>query len=306
MHNKKLFLFFIPILFITLIIAGCSSNSTSKDLSKNELTDLYAKSISNYADVITGYAKTFDTKENYVASPADKQISWIKSTQNKLKNYNPTKKNEYFDNYLKDLKKITHEYKTNDFSSKKSIDSKATFDVKRLKKALDIDNSNNSKLKAAKIKFNKSENYLNRVAASQPQIDGKKVINSAGEITFDSINVVPGYENEKTVEVKYTYKNTTNEAQNAYSALLASGKFTQETDDSVNDLQLGMPDSEWEEQNPVDQQMDQDQSLNKLKSGQEKQYVTFLKVDNDSPITFKAKDPETNESIGKIKLSINQ
>jgi hypothetical protein len=27
--------------------------------------------------------------------------------------------------------------------------------------------------------------------------------------------------------------------------LLASGKFTQETDDSVNDLQLGMPDSEW-------------------------------------------------------------
>lgn len=306
MHNKKLVLAFVPIIFILLILTGCSSNSANKDLSKNELTNLYAKSISNYADVITGYAKTFDTNENHVASPADKQVSWIKSTQNKLKNYNSTKKIEYFNDYLNDLRKVTHEYKENDFSSKKSIDSKATYDLNKLKKSLDIDNSNNSKLKAAKAKFNKSEKYLKQVAASQPQVDGKTVINSAGEITFQSLTVVPGYDNRKTVEVKYTYKNTTDDAQNAYSALLASGKFTQETDDSVNDLQLGMPDSEWEEQNPTDQQMDQDQSLNKLKSGQEKQYATFLTVEStETPIVFQATDTDNN-SIGNIKLNIEK
>jgi len=289
-------------MIIAFIITGCAPKNKISD---SQLTDYYSQSINGLAKVIDGYSQSISTGNNYVNDPASKQIKWIESTQDKLKKDNSgSNKPKYLSEFLSSLEDEIKEYKNDNFNDQKSISLDVGKKREKLEKTLNVDDS--TKVTVAKENVNKSWKDMKAILASQPHVDGKKVINKNGEITLDSVAEIPGFEGEKTVEVKYTYKNTTSDPQGAYEALLASGDFTQDSDDSVNSLEMGIADSDWEESHPNDQQMYSDATMNKLKSGQEKQYVTFLKVDNfDSPITFKATDSDTNQEIGKIKLTIN-
>lgn len=207
--------------------------------------------------------------------------------------------------FLDSLENAIKEYKNNDFSDQASDNAEVGKTRKKLEKVLNIDDS--TKVSKAKENVNKSSEKLQKAIESRPHIDGKRVINRNGEIRFDSVNEIPGFQGDKTVEVKYTYKNTTDEPQGAFEALLANGDFTQENDDSVNSLEMGIADSDWEESHPQDQQMSNDGTMSKLKPDESKQYVTYLKVNNfDTPIVFKATNSDTNQGIGNIKLNINE
>jgi len=301
MRKKSNLLLLIPAV-ILLFITGCKQNTA---ISNSKLTDYYAKSINGLADVMDGYSQSLETGSNYVYEPAKKQLTWINSTQDKLKeDKSGSKKTKYLSKFLDSLDDEIREYKDNNFNDEASTGASIAKNRKDFEKTVNVDDS--TKVSKAKAKINKSSLRLKNAIKSQPHVDGKSVINSAGEITFDSISEVPGFEGEKTVEVKYTYKNTTSEPQEADRALLASGDFTQDSDDSVNTLEMGIADSDWDDAHPDDHQMYSDSTLTKLKAGETKQYVTFLKVDSfDNPITFTATNSDTNQEIGKIKLTID-
>ncbi len=142
---------------------------------------------------------------------------------------------------------------------------------------------------------------------SQPHIENKTIINSTGEITFDNTEIIPGFEGEKVLMVTYTYKNTTDNPMGAFDALLASGEFKQENADSIVTLSMGIPDTDWELSNENYQDMYNTGSSEKLKSGETKQYVDFIELDNsNNPVTFKAEDQDTRTSLGSIKLDLNK
>ena len=303
MKKRRGLLLVISIALIALIISGCGQRNTVSD---KQLINYYAQSINGLSKVIDGYSQSLETGTNYVNDPATRQIEWIDKTESKLKKDAPdNKKSKYLYNFMESLEDEIKEYKNNDFNGQESVSNDITNNRKKFEKSLNVDDS--SKVSEAKSNANKSAEKLQKVLALQPHVDGKKVINKDGEITFDSVSEVPGFEGEKTVEIKYTYKNTTNEPKSAYNVLLESGDFTQESSDSVDTLEMGIVDSDWDEAHPTDHQMYNDETMSKLKSGAEKQYATFIKVnDFDSPIIFKATDLNSNTEIGKIKLSIDQ
>lgn len=300
-YRGKLLLFFMMALF--LFVTGCTQQTKISD---KQLTDDYSQSINGLAKVIDGYSRSMKTGDNYVNEPAQKQINWINKTQEDLKKDNSgNKKAEYLSNFLDSLETEIKEYKNNNFNDQQSISNNVAQSRKKLEKTLNVDDS--TKVSSAKSNVSKSWNNLKKVLAAQPHVDNKTVINKNGEIRFDSVNEIPGFQGDKTVEVKYTYKNTTDEPQGAFEALLANGDFTQENDDSVNSLEMGIADSDWEESHPQAQQMSNDGTMSKLKPDESKQYVTYLKVNNfDTPIVFKATNSDTNQGIGNIKLNINE
>lgn len=300
MKKRNKLLLLIPVLMV-LFVTGCKQNT---EISNSKLNDYYAKSINGLADVLDGYSQSLETGSNYVYEPAKKQLTWISSTQDKLKeDKSGSKKTKYLSKFLDSLDDEIREYKDNNFSDEASNGESLATNRKKFEKIVNVEKS--TKVSKAKKKINKSSIRLKKALNSQPHVDGKKIINSAGEITFDSVKSVPGNHGDKIVEIDYTYKNTTDENVSPYKALIYSGDFTQETDDSVNTLYPGAPSLEWESSNQSILDKQNDASLNKLKSGMTKQYVTFLKIENDDPITFVAKDAGSSDSIGKIKLTID-
>lgn len=304
MKRSRTFNLLIFIVLNFIILAGCGQNESSPKISNQELREKYITSIDNAANVMDGYAKSVKTETDYVSDPANKQIKWINSTKNKLTNNDSNDNNKYFVNYLDELKKETLEYKNDNFDNSKKIDKSFAKDTSILKKKISV-NESNKKLKQAKSHVNDSQQHIISALNSQPHVDGKSVNNSIGEITFNSVKSVPGDDNEKIVEINYTYKNSSSDDVAPYKALIYSGDFTQESDDSVNSLAPGAPASEWEQSNSEIMNMWNDSTQSKLKSGMTKQYITFVKVENNNDITFNAKNPGSNESIGKIKLSID-
>lgn len=300
--RSKFLLFFMMTLL--LFITGCTSQ---KKISDAQLVNYFAESISSYSKVVDGYAKYLKTNQDYVTDTAKEQTASLNSIQDKLKKSDtsdPKIKNLLA--YTTDIKKEISDFKNDDFKDYNSVNTNATRNGKKFEKSMGIKTGSNKTISAAVKKGNRSWARLQEAYKELPGVDGKAFKNSAGKITFNSIKPVPADNNNKVVEVDYTYENTANEPMAAEQVLTFSGKFTQETEDSVDTLYSGVPASDWEMANRSLMDLESDSTLNKLKPGMKKQYVTFLKVDNDSPITFKAKDPETNESIGKIKLSINQ
>lgn len=302
MKFKKKLLLIIPALLIFILI-GCKQTISISD---NTLINYYAQSINGLSKVMDGYSNSVISGSNYVETPAQKQLKWIQTTQEKLSKDNTgSKKVKYLSGFLDSLQDEIKEYKNNDFNNQKSDANEVGNNRRKLEKVLNVDDS--TKVSKAKERINNSSEKLKKAIESQPHIDGKKVINKNGEITFNSVNEIPGFEDDKTVEVKYTYKNTTDEPQAAYEALLSNGDFTQDSGDSINSLEMGIADSDWEDSHPQDQQMYSDGTMTKLKPNESKQYVTYLKVDNfNTPIIFKATDSDTNQEIGKIKLMINE
>lgn len=300
MKKKSNLLLLIPAV-ILLFITGYKQNTA---ISNSKLTDYYAKSINGLADVMDGYSQSLETGSNSVYEPAKKQLTWINSTQDKLKeDKSGSKKTKYLSEFLDSLDDEIREYKDNNFNDESSTGASIAKNRMKFEKSVNVADSN--KVSKAKEKINRSSSRLKKALKAQPHVDDKKVINSAGEITFKSVKSVPGDHGNKIVEIDYTYKNTTDNEQSPQRVLIASGDFTQETDDSVNTLYPGAPSLEWESSNQPILDMQNDAGLNKLKAGMTKQYVTFLKVDNDSPITFTAKDMGSNDIIGKVKLTIN-
>lgn len=303
MRKKSNLLLLIPAV-ILLFITGCKQNTAISD---SKLTDYYAKSINGLADVMDGYSQSLETGSNYVYEPAKKQLTWINSTQDKLKkDKSGSKKTKYLSKFLDSLDDEIREYKDNNFSDETSTGASIAKTRKRFENTVNVDNS--SKVSKAKEKINKSSSRLNKALKSQPHVDGKTVINSNGEITFKNSSLVPGDKGKSVLELYYNYKNTTDKAQSAFSALLASGSFTQENGDTISDnlFPAAITDVNWAVAHKEESDLETAASAESLKPGANKDYIAFVELKNTSnPLVFKAVDQQSRTSLGNIKISLN-
>lgn len=303
MKKKSNLLLLIPAV-ILLFITGCKQNTA---ISNSKLTDYYAKSINGLADVMDGYSQSLETGSNYVYEPAKKQLTWISSTQDKLnEDKSGSKKTKYLSKFLDSLDDEIREYKDNNFDDEKSTEASIGKNRIKFEKSVNVDDS--AKVTKAKAKINRSSSRLNKVLKSQPHVDGKTVINSEGEITFKNSSLVPGDKGKQVLELYYDYKNTTNKAQSAFSALLASGSFTQENGDTIADnlVPSAITDVNWAVSHKEESDLETASSAESLKPGATKEYIAFVELKNtNKPLVFKAVDQQSRTALGNIKISLN-
>ena len=119
--------------------------------------------------------------------------------------------------------------------------------------------------------------------------------------------MIPGYNGEKTLLIYYTATNLTDDPIEGYKLLIETGSFEQDNGNSYSRLNYGSPSVEWEEQHSDINDMSNQAVENKLKSKATGNCVTFLRLANDqSPVLYQVKDPETRQKLGTIKIPLNE
>ena len=155
-------------------------------------------------------------------------------------------------------------------------------------------------------KYIKDSNKLGEVEKKLPHIDGKTAITKSSNIEITGSQMAPGFQGKKTLIVYYTATNLTDEPEDAYSLFLESGDFCQDNGNSYAELSMGMLDSDWEEAHPDIQKLNSQGVENKVKPKSSIKSAAYFELANDqSPVLYQVKDPETRQKLGTIKIPLN-
>lgn len=290
-------------LSIVSLLTGCESQQSNEiKVSKPQLKEYFQKSINNNAELLSKYADSLESNQNLTKPAAKKSISDANSINKKLKNNTINKKaTQDLIQLNKSSKEWAKAYEDNDF---KTVNKKAYTvgqHTGKVMKDLGI-----SKSSAVLSKYIKASNKLGEVEKKLPHIEGKTAITNDSKIEITGSQMAPGYEGKKTLIVYYTATNLTNEPEDAYSLLLNSGDFYQDNGNSYKELDMGMLDTDWEDAHPEIRDLNSQGVENKLKPKLSIKSAAYFELSNDqNPILYQVRDPETREKLGTIKIPLN-
>lgn len=290
-------------LSIVSLLTGCESQQSNEvKVSKPQLKEYFQKSINNNAELLSKYADSLESNQNLTKPAAKKSISDANSINKKLKNNTINKKaTQDLIQLNKSSKEWAKAYEDNDF---KTVNKKAYTvgqHTGKVMKDLGI-----SKSSAVLSKYIKASNKLGEVEKKLPHIEGKTAITNDSKIEITGSQMAPGYEGKKTLIVYYTATNLTNEPEDAYSLLLDSGDFYQDNGNSYKELDMGMLDTDWEDAHPEIRDLNSQGVENKLKPKLSIKSAAYFELSNDqNPILYQIRDPETREKLGTIKIPLN-
>ena len=290
-------------LLISSILAGCGNQQrTEVKISKPQLKGYFQKNINNNAELLSKYADSLESNQNLTKPAAKKAISDANAINKKLKNNTINKKTTQdliqLNKYSKDWAKS---YENNDF---KAVNKKAYTVGQHTGKVMkDLGISKSSPVLS---KYIKDSNKLGEVEKKLPHIDGKTAITKSSNIEITGSQMAPGFQGKKTLIVYYTATNLTDEPEDAYSLFLESGDFCQDNGNSYAELSMGMLDSDWEEAHPDIQKLNSQGVENKVKPKSSIKSAAYFELANDqSPVLYQVKDPETRQKLGTIKIPLN-
>lgn len=290
-------------LSIVSLLTGCESQQSNEvKVSKPQLKEYFQKSINNNAELLSKYADSLESNQNLTKPAAKKSISDANSINKKLKNNTINKKaTQDLIQLNKSSKEWAKAYEDNDF---KTVNKKAYTvgqHTGKVMKDLGI-----SKSSAVLSKYIKASNKLGEVEKKLPHIEGKTAITNDSKIEITGSQMAPEYEGKKTLIVYYTATNLTNEPEDAYSLLLDSGDFYQDNGNSYKELDMGMLDTDWEDAHPEIRDLNSQGVENKLKPKLSIKSAAYFELSNDqNPILYQIRDPETREKLGTIKIPLN-
>jgi len=290
-------------LSIVSLLTGCESQQSNEvKVSKPQLKEYFQKSINNNAELLSKYADSLESNQNLTKPAAKKSISDANSINKKLKNNTINKKaTQDLIQLNKSSKEWAKAYEDNDF---KTVNKKAYTvgqHTGKVMKDLGI-----SKSSAVLSKYIKASNKLGEVEKKLPHIEGKTAITNDSKIEITGSQMAPGYEGKKTLIVYYTATNLTNEPEDAYSLLLNSGDFYQDNGNSYKELDMGMLDTDWEDAHSKIRDLNSQGVENKLKPKLSIKSAAYFELSNDqNPILYQVRDPETREKLGTIKIPLN-
>lgn len=290
-------------LSIVSILTGCGSQQSNEvKVSKPQLKEYFQKSINNNAELLSKYADSLESNQNLTKPAAKKSISDANSINKKLKNNTINKKTtQDLIQLNKSSKEWAKAYEDNDF---KTVNKKAYTvgqHTGKVMKDLGI-----SKSSSVLSKYIKASNKLGEVEKKLPHIEGKTAITNDSKIEITGSQMAPGYEGKKTLIVYYTATNLTDEPEDAYSLLLNSGDFYQDNGNSYKELDMGMLDTDWEDAHPEIRDLNSQGVENKLKPKLSIKSAAYFELSNDqNPILYQVRDPETREKLGTIKIPLN-
>ncbi len=290
-------------LSIVSLLTGCESQQSNEvKVSKPQLKEYFQKSINNNAELLSKYADSLESNQNLTKPAAKKSISDANSINKKLKNNTINKKaTQDLIQLNKSSKEWAKAYEDNDF---KTVNKKAYTvgqHTGKVMKDLGI-----SKSSAVLSKYIKASNKLGEVEKKLPHIEGKTAITNDSKIEITGSQMAPGYEGKKTLIVYYTATNLTDEPEDAYSLLLNSGDFYQDNGNSYKELDMGMLDTDWEDAHPEIRDLNSQGVENKLKPKLSIKSAAYFELSNDqNPILYQVRDPETREKLGTIKIPLN-
>ena len=290
-------------LSIVSLLTGCESQQSNEvKVSKPQLKEYFQKSINNNAELLSKYADSLESNQNLTKPAAKKSISDANYINKKLKNNTINKKaTQDLIQLNKSSKEWAKAYENNDF---KTVNKKAYTvgqHTGKVMKDLGI-----SKSSAVLSKYIKASNKLGEVEKKLPHIEGKTAITNDSKIEITGSQMAPGYEGKKTLIVYYTATNLTDEPEDAYSLLLNSGDFYQDNGNSYKELDMGMLDTDWEDTHPEIRDLNSQGVENKLKPKLSIKSAAYFELSNDqNPILYQVRDPETREKLGTIKIPLN-
>lgn len=290
-------------LSIVSLLTGCESQQSNEvKVSKPQLKEYFQKSINNNAELLSKYADSLESNQNLTKPAAKKSISDANSINKKLKNNTINKKaTQDLIQLNKSSKEWAKAYEDNDF---KTVNKKAYTvgqHTGKVMKDLGI-----SKSSSVLSKYIKASNKLGEVEKKLPHIEGKTAITNDSKIEITGSQMAPGYEDKKTLIVYYTATNLTDEPEDAYSLLLDSGDFYQDNGNSYKELDMGMLDTDWEDAHPEIRDLNSQGVENKLKPKLSIKSAAYFELSNDqNPILYQVRDPETREKLGTIKIPLN-
>ena len=290
-------------LSIVSILTGCGSQQSNEvKVSKPQLKEYFQKSINNNAELLSKYADSLESNQNLTKPAAKKSISDANSINKKLKNNTINKKTtQDLIQLNKSSKEWAKAYEDNDF---KTVNKKAYTvgqHTGKVMKDLGI-----SKSSSVLSKYIKASNKLGEVEKKLPHIEGKTAITNDSKIEITGSQMAPGYEGKKTLIVYYTATNLTDEPEDAYSLLLNSGDLYQDNGNSYKELDMGMLDTDWEDAHPEIRDLNSQGVENKLKPKLSIKSAAYFELSNDqNPILYQVRDPETREKLGTIKIPLN-
>lgn len=290
-------------LSIVSLLTGCESQQSNEvKVSKPQLKEYFQKSINNNAELLSKYADSLESNQNLTKPAAKKSISDANSINKKLKNNTINKKTtQDLIQLNKSSKEWAKAYEDNDF---KTVNKKAYTvgqHTGKVMKDLGI-----SKSSSVLSKYIKASNKLGEVEKKLPHIEGKTAITNDSKIEITGSQMAPGYEGKKTLIVYYTATNLTDEPEDAYSLLLNSGDFYQDNGNSYKELDMGMLDTDWEDAHPEIRDLNSQGVENKLKPKLSIKSAAYFELSNDqNPILYQVRDPETREKLGTIKIPLN-
>ena len=290
-------------LSIVSLLTGCESQQSNEvKVSKPQLKEYFQKSINNNAELLSKYADSLESNQNLTKPAAKKSISDANSINKKLKNNTINKKTtQDLIQLNKSSKEWAKAYEDNDF---KTVNKKAYTvgqHTGKVMKDLGI-----SKSSSVLSKYIKASNKLGEVEKKLQHIEGKTAITNDSKIEITGSQMAPGYEGKKTLIVYYTATNLTDEPEDAYSLLLNSGDFYQDNGNSYKELDMGMLDTDWEDAHPEIRDLNSQGVENKLKPKLSIKSAAYFELSNDqNPILYQVRDPETREKLGTIKIPLN-
>lgn len=299
----------LTIIIFCVGLVGCSNNKSSGDneikITKSQMRDYYFKEYHLSTRLISKYADSLKHNQNLLKPAAKDLIDYSKKINGKLKNNSINKHTSMtFINYNNALINWTNGviyYLTNNNPNKITKYSKVLAKyTPKLRKELNISKNYST---AESRRANKK---VKDVTSSLPQVKGKTAITNDSKIEITGSQMAPGYEGKKTLIVYYTATNLTDEPEDAYSLLLNSGDFYQDNGNSYKELDMGMLDTDWEDAHPEIRDLNSQGVENKLKPKLSIKSAAYFELSNDqNPILYQVRDPETREKLGTIKIPLN-
>ena len=294
-------------LAFSLLAGGCSNNKQNQEsqVSKSQMRSYYYKEFDLKTKILSKYADSLEHNQNLVKPDVKKLVDYNKDLNRKLKaNSINTKASKTFIKY--NNASINWANCISDYlKGKPNKINKYSKDISKYNSKLskEINISENYTNNAAKKALKKEKDVI----ASLPQVKGKTAITNDSKITITGSQMIPGYNGEKTLLIYYTATNLTDDPIEGYKLLIETGSFEQDNGNSYSRLNYGSPSVEWEEQHSDINDMSNQAVENKLKSKATGNCVTFLRLANDqSPVLYQVKDPETRQKLGTIKIPLNE
>ena len=295
-------------LAFSLLAGGCSNNKQNQEnqVSKSQMRSYYYKEYNLKTKVLSKYADSLEHNQNLVRPDVKKLVHYSKDLDSKLKNNSINSKasetfikyNKVNINWANSISNYLDGGNPNKVNKYSKDASKYTL---KLRKEINI--SENYTNNAAKKALKKVKDVI----ASLPQVKGKTAITNDSKITITGSQMIPGYNGEKTLLIYYTATNLTDDPIEAYNLLIQAGSFKQDNGNSYAELHSGIPSIDWEDQHSDINDMDTQAVESQLKPKATGKYATFLTLANDqSPVLYQVKDPETRQKLGTIKIPLNE
>ena len=298
----------IILLAFSLLAGGCSNNKQNQEnqVSKSQMRSYYYKEFDLKTKILSKYADSLEHNQNLVKPDVKKLVDYNKDLNSKLKtNSINTRASETFIKYNKvninwanSISNYLDGGNPNKVNKYSKDASKYTL---KLRKEINISENytNNASKKALK--------KVKDVIASLPEVKGKTAITNDSKITITGSQMVQGEEGKKTLIVYYTATNLKDEPEEAYSLLSDSGNFEQDDGNSYAELGPGFLDYDWEEAHPEINELNSQGVENKVKPKSSMKSAAYFELANDqSPVLYQVKDPETSQKLGTIKIPLSE